>query len=555
LSTSIFLTDALGSILATFSNTAGSAALLGNQVYGPYGTQRYNKGAMGTNKGFTGQYNDSLTGLDYYNARYYDPTAAVFLSADTVQGNISGMNPYDYVGGNPETWSDPTGQRVACPDPSGCGGSSGGGSNGGGGEGNGGGRGTGSPSLGDVGTLIQETEQAAKQVLDPTTDPLLPIAVATAPVWVPVLLEIVIVLGIGILAGVILGVIVTVLDTTQGAKGEIFIETPETRNKTAGGAGGAPVADQGASPFIPIVGDDRVRHVGPGPSSCSFTPDTRVTTNHGEQPISTLQVGEKVQSYNPKTHKMEMQPILHVWTHKDNDLVDLTITATTTSQHGKPVTIKNEVVHTTSEHPFLTIEKGFVPAGKIQMGMHILKADESVGVITGWRSVHGTKVMYNLEVARDHTFTVGVGQWVVHNECDSKILRGNMINAGVTFHSGQDAHHVIPCKEKNHALIQAAGGKFDMNDPVNGRAMWGSGYSAQALLAGEPWHANSPGYSNLARTLMDEAYQGLVNSGTLSPDTAYNALLEVIDNLNGAIDARGQLGVMLGAACSLPGID
>jgi hypothetical protein len=27
------------------------------------------------------------------------------------------------------------------------------------------------------------------------------------------------------------------------------------------------------------------------------------------------------------------------------------------------------------------------------------------------------KVMYNLEVAQDHTFTVGIGQWVVHNEC------------------------------------------------------------------------------------------------------------------------------------------
>jgi RHS repeat-associated protein len=43
---------------------------------------------MGTNKGFTGQYNDTLTGLDYYNARYYDPVVGVFLSADTVQGNL-----------------------------------------------------------------------------------------------------------------------------------------------------------------------------------------------------------------------------------------------------------------------------------------------------------------------------------------------------------------------------------------------------------------------------------------------------------------------------------
>jgi len=38
-----------------------------------------------TTKGFTGQYADAVTGLDYYNARYYDPVAGVFLSADTVQ--------------------------------------------------------------------------------------------------------------------------------------------------------------------------------------------------------------------------------------------------------------------------------------------------------------------------------------------------------------------------------------------------------------------------------------------------------------------------------------
>ena len=45
----------------------------------------------------------------------------------------------------------------------------------------------------------------------------------------------------------------------------------------------------------------------------------------------------------------------------------------------------------------------------------MLRADGSVGVITGWKVVPGTEVMYNLEVAQDHTFTVGTGQWVVHN--------------------------------------------------------------------------------------------------------------------------------------------
>ncbi len=37
-------------------------------------------------------------------------------------------------------------------------------------------------------------------------------------------------------------------------------------------------------------------------------------------------------------------------------------------------------------------------AGNLKLGMHVLLADGSVGVITGWKIVPGTKVMYNLEV-------------------------------------------------------------------------------------------------------------------------------------------------------------
>lgn len=47
--------------------------------------------------------------------------------------------------------------------------------------------------------------------------------------------------------------------------------------------------------------------------------------------------------------------------------------------------------------------------------MHVQRADGTIGVITGWKLVPGSTVMYNLEVAQDHTFTVGDGQWVVHN--------------------------------------------------------------------------------------------------------------------------------------------
>ncbi|MGH2495037.1 MAG: RHS repeat-associated core domain-containing protein, partial [Ktedonobacteraceae bacterium] len=114
--TQFYLSDAQGSLVSSFTNAAGGATMKSNQVFGPYGNTRYNAGSLNTAKGFIGQYNDG-TGLDYFNARYYDPIVGVFLSADTVQGNAQGMNPYGYGNGNPETHSDPTGLRpiATCP--------------------------------------------------------------------------------------------------------------------------------------------------------------------------------------------------------------------------------------------------------------------------------------------------------------------------------------------------------------------------------------------------------------------------------------------------------
>src|SRR5579883_2314857 len=103
--------DALGSQVAVL-NASGN--LVGSQLYGPYGNSRYSNGTLPTSIGFTGQRSDSVTGLDYYVARYYDPVVDQFLTADTVQGNAQGMDPYAYVGGNPETMNDPTGYCPWC---------------------------------------------------------------------------------------------------------------------------------------------------------------------------------------------------------------------------------------------------------------------------------------------------------------------------------------------------------------------------------------------------------------------------------------------------------
>ncbi len=176
-STNMFLTDALGSVLESLSNIAGSAAIEGNQTFSPYGTPLHSQGTMGTNLAFTGQYHDTLTGFDYYGARYYDPVAGVFLSADIVQGNLVGADPYTYVGGNPETFTDPTGDMYVPHSGEGGGGSSPPPSHPNSNNNPGGG------FLGDIGsffvqgiqTVEHDTGELAKIVLDPETDPAIPI--------------------------------------------------------------------------------------------------------------------------------------------------------------------------------------------------------------------------------------------------------------------------------------------------------------------------------------------------------------------------------------------
>ncbi len=100
------VTDGLGSVSASL-DAAGNVTSA--QLYAPFGAVRYTSGVLPTTKGFTGQRSDP-SGLDDYNARYYDPAVGQFTSADS--DAAGGLNRYAYVGGNPETLADPSGQRA-----------------------------------------------------------------------------------------------------------------------------------------------------------------------------------------------------------------------------------------------------------------------------------------------------------------------------------------------------------------------------------------------------------------------------------------------------------
>jgi RHS repeat-associated protein len=54
---------------------------------------------------------DAKTGLYYYRARYYDPSAGRFLSEDRVRFR-AGLNFYRYVENSPLVWIDPSGDNL-----------------------------------------------------------------------------------------------------------------------------------------------------------------------------------------------------------------------------------------------------------------------------------------------------------------------------------------------------------------------------------------------------------------------------------------------------------
>ena len=85
--------------------------------YGPYGMPTNTSGPItGTSaRGYINEVFDPETGLQYLHARYYDPNLGRFLTADTWDPMLPGVdfNRYAYAGNDPVNGSDPSGHQEA----------------------------------------------------------------------------------------------------------------------------------------------------------------------------------------------------------------------------------------------------------------------------------------------------------------------------------------------------------------------------------------------------------------------------------------------------------
>jgi RHS repeat-associated protein len=98
--------DHLSSVRAETDNT-GAVAFRAN--YRPYGEQLLSVSGVAESKAFIGERLDAETGLQYLNARYYDPVLARFIQADPSDPSQPGVgvNRYAYALGNPIGLLDP----------------------------------------------------------------------------------------------------------------------------------------------------------------------------------------------------------------------------------------------------------------------------------------------------------------------------------------------------------------------------------------------------------------------------------------------------------------
>lgn len=103
---SYFLTDALGSTRAL---TNASGAVVNRYDYTPYGQATQTATGFSNPYLFTGREQDA-NGLMHYRARYYDAGMGRFISEDPLGLGGGDLNVYAYVGGDPLTYTDPTGE-------------------------------------------------------------------------------------------------------------------------------------------------------------------------------------------------------------------------------------------------------------------------------------------------------------------------------------------------------------------------------------------------------------------------------------------------------------
>ena len=141
-------------------------------------------------------------------------------------------------------------------------------------------------------------------------------------------------------------------------------------------------------------------------ASC-FAAGTMIETADGDRPIEEIQIGDLVLSANPETGEIAYKPVVNTYVHVTDTVLYLTI--------------DEEIIETTEDHPFWVEGQGWTSAKLLQPGDVVRLKDGSTQCVDDIEIVElpeGEYVaVYNFEVADFHTYFVSDYDVLVHNNC------------------------------------------------------------------------------------------------------------------------------------------
>jgi len=315
---------------------------------------------------YSGEMWDSSAELQYLRARWYDPSLGRFMSEDTYKGDITNpltLNLYAYVHHNPLIYADPTGNA---PKP-----------------------------IGAILTHPKVIAYCAK--------------VGVSTCWKEAEAG-VIEASMAVANFMVIDDINTLLDPDAS-----------TFDKTLAAAGFIPVGKliKGGKLVIKMtngqgrnieraveVTDSNWKLASKIPCNC-FTAGTKVLTDEGEKNIEDIEVGDMVLSKNEETGEQAYKEVTHLYRNDKEITYELSV--------------GDQVIETTDNHPFWVEDKGWVLAADLQAGDKLQQSNGNTLTIENIEIVkHDEPVkVYNFTVADFHTYFVSdLGIWVHNTGCD-----------------------------------------------------------------------------------------------------------------------------------------
>ena len=318
---------------------------------------------------FSGEYFDKETGTIYLRARYYDPEIGRFISRDTVTGTANdplSLNLYTYCRNNPIPLNDPDGHFW------------------------------GLVAKAAIGAVINVAVTAVCDYLDDGEFNS----------------------GAGeYLSAAATGALSAVISPAKCAENIAKRMVKSGLKEAAIGAVGDGIKQLADGEFDPKemainAGKNFVSGALNGKFNAScFAAGTMIETADGDRPIEEIQIGDLVLSANPETGEIAYKPVVNTYVHVTDTVLYLTI--------------DEEIIETTEDHPFWVEGQGWTSAKLLQPGDVVWLKDGSTQCVDDIEIVElpeGEYVaVYNFEVADFHTYFVSDYDVLVHNDCKNKL--------------------------------------------------------------------------------------------------------------------------------------